>query len=128
MTTSTATLVDFLRERLDEDEAVALAATPGPWSAQGGTQVMPPAPWKVDPWYKNAVADTQPGNRTNNVHIARHDPARVLATVAAHRAIVELHSPCDAWSYGDPATCPELVALATIYADHPSFDPAWVAS
>lgn len=63
-------------------------------------------------------------------HIARWHPARVLAECEAKRRIVEEHGvidPCDAH---DPMTgraepCPTLLDLASVYADHPDFDPAW---
>ena len=78
-------------------------------------------------------------------------PARVLADVAAKRRIVDLHSPsaefvpghvpgrfceaCADWDdendEGQPPTvpwpCPTLLALASVHADHPDFDPAWAA-
>ena len=53
-------------------------------------------------------------------HVARHDPARVLAECEAKRRIVELWQEFAEWPV-------EMVmyALAAIYADHPDFDPAW---
>lgn len=68
---------------------------------------------------------------------------RVLADVAAKRAILALHTPitsdvspvgellCEAETVGDnhyhstPWPCPTLRILATIYADHPDFDESW---
>jgi len=63
--------------------------------------------------------------------------ARVLADIAAKRAIVALHHEptewqpdrdpsCSSLDYPeDSADCETLRALAVPYADHPSFDPAW---
>jgi hypothetical protein len=69
------TLVEFLHARLAEDEQVARVATPGPWR-----------------WAALGEATTD--------HIARHDPARVLAEIDAKRRIVDMHSghhECAAW-------------------------------
>ena len=108
MTTETLTLSQFLLERIAEDEKVA----------------------------RGAMA-----------LFHRNDPARVLATCKAHRAIVEAHPvsteyeaeycmtcqwdvDCDAPKHdhqngAGEYPCPTLRALASIYADHPSFDPRW---
>lgn len=68
-------------------------------------------------------------------HIARHDPARVLADIAVKRRIVKLHSVLDGtggdWDTDPPARCAEcrdehpcttLCLLALPYADHPDYD------
>jgi hypothetical protein len=77
----------------------------------------------------------------NAAHIARHDPARVLAQCAAIRRAMAEHPEDDdgyctdnqdigvgwrlehgcGWLY----PCPTVRALASIWADHPDFDPAW---
>lgn len=80
------------------------------------------------------------------VHIARHDPARILADVAAKRAIVALHHTSEgrphmaALGYNDAGRdpscssrdypeisddCETLLNLAALDATHPDFDPAW---
>jgi hypothetical protein len=118
---STLTLVDFLRARLDEDEAVARAATSGPWSAVEGSS----GAWWVELPNLGDVALDLHGE--NARHIARHDPARVLADVKAKRAIVGLGiclacdvegQPCD---HADET----LRHLASVYADHPDYDATW---
>lgn len=78
------------------------------------------------------------------------DPARVLAQVAAMRAIVDLHRPeenvdregmiqCDHCArlchsesglmceqpQDAPFPCPTVRHLAAIWADHEAYDPAW---
>lgn len=79
-------------------------------------------------------------------HIARHDPARVLAECAAKRSIVGMHQPMkdDGWVSGEshgylwcsscgsvdydspvPYPCPTLRALAAVYADHPEYQDEW---
>jgi hypothetical protein len=67
-------LVEFVRACLDDDERVAQAVDPRGW-----------------------IEATEEGhwnefNQTEIDHIARHDPARVLAEVAAKRAILDLHA------------------------------------
>lgn len=76
-------------------------------------------------------------------HIARQDPAHVLAVCKAHRAIVELHRGChvcpsghgvgytdhsDGSDMGEGVdVCPTLRALATIYADRPGWREEWAS-
>jgi hypothetical protein len=121
------TLVDFLRARLDEDEAAARAArkyTDRDWDASGDSVYADHAEPVVQAYvnlpqvYEGVVA-----------HIARHDPARVLADVKAKRAIVREcvgHETCG----GGYDECSEaaLVTLrhfASVYADHPDYDATW---
>lgn len=87
----TEPLVAFLRARLDEDERVARAATGLAWS------VSPADNRNERPFVSLAecgddVADIW-GDHPNayGEHIALWDPARVLAEVAAKRAILEDH-------------------------------------
>jgi hypothetical protein len=118
------TITEFLTARLDEDEAVARAALHVPGSDEFN--------WS-DVDYNSVVADA---------HGLRWKPERVLADVAAKRAIVEEHTcqcpdpgcgDCGACS-GDhhadptPAPCTTVRLLAQPYADHPDFDPAWRVS
>jgi hypothetical protein len=80
-------------------------------------------------------------------HIAHHDPAAVLADIAAKRAILDLHSPfthpydglvcdycnslchsrsglmCD--SPDAPYPCDTVRLLASAYRHHPDFLPEW---
>lgn len=167
-------IAQFLAARLDEDEAAAVrAARPEPW-----VKPQPSRPdWYVQFWADErdraaVVADPESsaypivatlgydGNDEADEelaegrveHIARHDPARVLAEVAAKRRIVELHTSgsyrtyhCDNGDHiqewqceraKEPYTehrycevcsheCVELPLLAAPYADHPDFDPSW---
>jgi Family of unknown function (DUF6221) len=57
----------------------------------------------------------------------RYDPARVLREVAAKRAIIRLAlSRRGAPPEESHVVIDEMVgALASVYADHPDFDPAW---
>lgn len=66
------------------------------------------------------------------LHIARHDPARVLAECEAKRRIVEMHAydwnpRCLCMACDTPGPCATLRTLALPYRDHSDFDPAWEA-
>jgi hypothetical protein len=92
----TADLVAFLNEQLDAEERGALDAKEG----RSGR-------WFVgDKWNVYCVEDETPHDdaETNELvvygngaalsaHIARHDPARVLAKITAKRAIVDAYLP-----------------------------------
>lgn len=101
-------IVEFLTVRLDEDEAIARkAAEPESWVELNRS---PRPDWYVQAWadpdrmavvadpessaYHIAASlqgDEEETAEARMVHIARHDPARVLAEVAAKRAILVLH-------------------------------------
>ena len=115
------TLTEFLLARIAEDEAAAKAASPGGWS------------WgAVDT--ATSVADME--------HIARHDPARVLAECEAKRRIVEdadtyvsefeneeyrIDQPSAGRVAGRARSWRDdlLRALATVYADHEDYRDEW---
>src|SRR5690348_9322045 len=90
-------LTEFLRARLDEDEATAQAATAGPWSVADRGDVM--VTGSEDAYgYPHYVTCDFEGLRASvdaedADHIARWDPARVLAEVEARRRIVERFAP-----------------------------------
>jgi hypothetical protein len=104
------TIVEFLTARFDEDEAVARAALHTPESDDWS--------WS-DVDYHSGVAED---------HGLRWKPERVLADIAAKRAIVERHAPYDDIHVrrqtrtlaGDT-----LRLLVQPYAEHPDIDPAW---
>lgn len=85
------TITEFLEARIAEDETVARDAIA---NGEGALD------WADD------------GDPTD-IHIARHDPARVLAECAAKRAVIV---------YSPPKT---LQHLAAIYADHPDYQQEW---
>lgn len=115
-------LVQFLRARLDEDEAAArLAAEPESWM-QLNRQPRPN--WYVqlwaDPDVAAVVADpessaypvvaTPTGMEANDAeartaHIVRHDPARVLAEVDAKRRLLTVHQRDTSYSFSGCITC-----------------------
>jgi hypothetical protein len=145
-----ADLIAFLRARLDEDEAVAHAAFAGPWRYNPrkqwhgltGDPLRPTTPGEE---YVAAgpldapvcVAATGPADElqamADAAHIARWDPARVLAEIEASRRILDLHSPrmglCDTCAMATvpvyPTPCPTLGALVSAYRDHPGYDLSW---
>jgi hypothetical protein len=159
MTTSTATLTTFLLARLDEDEEAAKAcaqAFPSPWEVSDrGWRVriyaadVPDVGDHAEPGDMRSpcVIDVEPDRHHRELneggwlsdrvdHIARHDPARVLAEVEAKRRIVAEHP--DYGGYGEscatcaesdvdlaPYPCPTLRALASVYRDHPGFREEW---
>lgn len=135
-------IVAFLTARLDEDEAVAKAATPGPWRHNPNKHWRKPGtPWFEEAVFAgpigseaNCVAGTgetdDPQSMADAVHIARHDPARVLAEIAAKRAIVALHAigvdPCDAHDASLRSIACDTVRIhAAIYADHADYRDDW---
>ncbi len=96
------TLVTFLRARLDEDEMTAMAAGDShPWVVW--VQPDKGYPQRVTEYgTARLICETYTGPWDNTGlkwpptvanHIARHDPARVLADVQAKRAILDLHAP-----------------------------------
>lgn len=120
----TADLVQFLRDRLDEDERAARACPgDGEWTA-----------WALEV-YGPGLSDEV------RTHAARHDPARVLAEVEAKRQLLELHHAesvevingdgderSGQWCWecdGEPFPCRTLRALALPYADHEAYRPEW---
>ncbi len=127
-------IVEFLLARIEEDEALARSASPGPWHVDAeSTEVL-----AVD---GIVVADgfalSGPQTRATTAHIARHDPTRVLAECAAKRQTVAYfaeeieYTGLDRQRMTDDQFRRVLDAertlgwLAQPYADHPDFDPAW---
>ena len=119
------TITEFLTARLDEDEATARASEfPAEWVARPDMTNQP----IMAGGYRIATSAASVMG-----HIARHDPARVLADVAAKRAIVALHSAsdgrdpsCSSIDYPELAEdCETLRAMLQPFADHPDYDKAW---
>ncbi|MFF9910637.1 DUF6221 family protein [Streptomyces sp. NPDC013457] len=121
-------LVEFLTARLDEDEQTARRA--GDSFRQIG---------------ETGVIVATEGDRAEECasanwagvaeHIARHDPARVLAEVDAKRQIVTAFAEARKRDYNEEpanyfagvhvALGAALDFLALPYADHPDYDEAW---
>jgi hypothetical protein len=124
---STLTLVEFLRARLDEDEAVA-REVPKPYVSGN---------WIVeDTFYEGMILVDRHGVAEENEttrHMTRWSPARVLADVKAKRAIVRDYDEAVSYFAAHPmAPAGEvhgiesaLKRLAAAYADHPDYDATW---
>jgi hypothetical protein len=153
------TLTDFLLARIAEDEAVARAASPGEWATQVMQHVNhdPEGEWLTVEVVREddddeELADfggmevisygtrVEPGGHSqeNAEHIARHDPARVLAECEAKRRIVTTLAPFlrhrdwgDELGYGASQSDDDKRArwvfrvLAQPYAGHPDYREKW---
>lgn len=117
------TITEFLLARIAEDEAVARDATAlaeVPWRATYGRQVETAHDgYLVTPEDEHSRSD-DPTDAVSE-HIARHDPARVLAECEAKREIVRVY-------LSNPMSWQSEVAvraLAAVHADHPDYDESW---
>lgn len=147
------TITEFLEARIVEDEAAARAATLGDWwydptkvnSVDRGEAVFAGQRGLHAVTIASTGPADDPASMADAAHIARHDPARVLAECAAKRRIVELHRDLervvvDADSdehlrltgggecsecHHKTMPCPTLRHLAVVHADHPDYDEAW---
>jgi hypothetical protein len=122
-----ADLADFLLARIAEDEEVARGASPGPWHPNAERDEVLAVD---DITVCDGFALSGPQTRATTTHIARHDPARVLAECRSKRRIVEPWSSGQDeadWRYGIHADAHEYVlrVLAEQYADHPDYDEEW---
>jgi len=114
-------IVEFLLDRITEDEAVARGALDRVTRSWGG-------------WEEFADFGV---SAESSAHVLRHHPERVLAECEAKRRIVELHAgahECSVYAKGEvdncawvesDDTCSTLRLLALPYADHPDYDEAW---
>lgn len=137
----TLTLTDFLLARIAEDEAVARAASPGGWTYRGIDSIsgstlydemrsIASIDYDQDDYERSVGRNIyEPEADANGAHIARHDPARVLAECEAKRRIVEWHDcepehvwGCGACTHDRPCV---LALLALPYADHPDYREEW---
>jgi Family of unknown function (DUF6221) len=130
-------IAEFIRARLDEDEAAARAAAgraPGPWVGAFKQVTSEPSSAEI-----SIVATTEWSDTSH--HIERWEPARALREVAAKRAILAIHEPlpsvygeppvCGAcWPQPRPGThplwpCSTVRPLAAVYSDHPDYRAEW---
>lgn len=123
-------IADFIRARLDEDERTARRAAD---DARGmGIAYDEPVHWRnsdgnlyLDGGYGSGIAVGGYGAMIGDDmadHLARWDPARVLAEIAAKRRIL-------GWA-NSPALPPHesfyvLDAIARVWAEHPDFREDW---
>ena len=116
-------LVTWLRAALDEDERVARAASPSPWTLdeQSGRGEV----WAdITAANRDAVCDTESGALGPSLDTARHlfrwQPARVLAEVEAKRRILDLYE-----ELYEPGLYEAVALLALPCADRPGYQEAW---
>lgn len=134
-------LAAFILARIAEDEEAARAATAGPWLA-----ATPSGPKRRKQQYSVLGVESLRGqgekgalavfaglnqHRADDAeHAARHDPARMLAQCTALRAVVEsyVEREEDSEAVRDPDYWDVPIVLehlASIWAEHPDYDPAW---
>ena len=125
-------LVAFLRARLDEDEQVARAAIErqpyDEWDATGATGDDDAALAHAEV-VKIARPHPTPAARAIAQHIARWDPARVLAEVEAKRRIITSYQlfatdPVQSGTYVS-GLLDAILLLVQPYADHPDYREEW---
>lgn len=138
------TITEFLEARIAEDEALAREAGKRSleWrsfgrSVYGGTIYEPNIADgdESDDGYGSIhiVYDEGSPDQAEAAHIARHDPARVLAECAAKRAILELAGEVDGmdsqieneWGDFNGTADKILHTLAAVYASHPDYRKEW---
>jgi hypothetical protein len=127
-------LVDWLREQVAEDERVALAASPPPWTDGGYGEfgwVVHSEPYTEDT-LSVELSDSDQG-LADVAYLTRFDPARVLAEVTAKRDVLRHHAPVPAVRHpgfdcgwcGMSYPCFDVLALAQPFASRPGFRPEW---
>jgi hypothetical protein len=136
------TLIEFLLARIKEDAGAAKACAYSDsmhWTANIGYLS------DVDGLYIGSFKSEEYSNMNDEAaaHVARWDPARVLAECEAKRRIVELHSSFEAGGQRElfclscskegienvvEFPCHTLRSLALPHADHPDYRQEWAVS
>lgn len=128
-------LLDFITARLGEAEAIARAASPGPWTANAEEdEVLAVDGERVT----DGFALSGPQLRATVAHIARHDPYAVKLDVEATRRILAIREATrmavevakDTILAGGTrvrlgAYDKVLLALASRWSTHPAYRPEW---
>lgn len=127
-------LIGFYWARLDEREALARSASPGPWRLDsdrfpesihgaGGDDVVSGGRWGGEARVFDRDEDA--------AHIVDNDPQAVLDDVAAKKAILDDYARYCA-DVDNPArelicrvTRDVIKRLATVHAGHPDYDESW---
>lgn len=122
-------ITEFLRARLDDDEAYALMAFADHNEA---------GPEWSEPWNGGVLTGGRGGEVVDTFdsglssHMARHDPARVLREVAAKRAILLQYTDA-VTDWEEDREAPDAVSalrivvrlMASVYSDHPDYQQEW---
>ena len=117
------TLTEFLLARIAEDEAVARAVSRAHWRYSIGDT------WDLEGVEHDVVRGLGDSEiaftfELEATHIARHDPARVLAKCEALRRIVEQYASLA--KHGDSGDARWVLPLLALpYADHPDYREEW---
>jgi hypothetical protein len=109
-------LIAFLRARLDEREAKARRAKPGPWFDDGGSVCATHPTDQVVDYTESAE------------HIAANDPEFVLADVDAKRRVIDEWRAEDSYGWYEgyrDAIEHVLQLLALPYAGHADYREKW---
>lgn len=132
MDTERMDIGEFLTARYDEEQQLAEAAVPGPWHIEllGGKGY----PQRISNARAIVIGQTYTNPAyppVNAEHMVYWDPARVLADIAAKRALLaylvrlaEVILDNNLWSL-EGESDHGLRLLAAPYATHPDYDPAW---
>ena len=127
-------LAAFLAARLDEDEAIAKAALPGPWmTGKAASHLADEVVYGQSrdwPDHIVQVCNVEYGHNkdADAAHITRHDPARVLREVAFKRAILaECVRALESIPHGHRAVLAERVLrhLAAVDGGHSGYRQEW---
>jgi hypothetical protein len=128
------TIAEFLEARIAEDEAGARSALDGIFDDGVWTTAEDWGGGNCRVHGKGIIIYDEGGHDEEQAaHIARWDPARVLAECAAKRAVIsnvgpyscdQAHPQFDVY-HPDGHLSPVLRALAAVYSDHPDYDKDW---
>ncbi|MFF7130363.1 DUF6221 family protein [Streptomyces sp. NPDC008240] len=128
-------LVRWLTACLDEDEQIARAATPGPWTVDSATYAE-----RIDSPDGPVIAGGRWGGEASvfestedALHIAAHDPARVLREIDPDRQLLAMYAEVAAndlndveYAHGWANALGLAVRLrASAFSDRPGYREEW---
>lgn len=134
-------MVRFLRDRLTDESAAARAALRGPWVAVSTSRSVVSTNSSTNEGMPTPVVQTsvRGGTYRDLVHIALHDPYKVLRRVSAAREVLEQfddqarrrqedleagrRDEAQQWQYARLLIV--VGTLASGYDWHPDFEEAW---
>jgi hypothetical protein len=125
------TITEFLLARVAEDEEAARRYSVQHWRKVDDYTVAddPGVVGTVLPDAEHGWGVARTATVRDAEFIARRDPARVLRQCDAIRRVVDRlgdYTDSHRWGNGESSRVEDaLFALASIWSDHPDFDPAW---